>query len=218
MATRPPPFEQLPVAQRQGIPHHLIDVLPPTEEFSAGDFYERGRAAAEDILSVSQPHSHNACLFRQLPQCLASLGRARRTKCAREWEGHAPQWRRGCQPAVRQSAGRRSQSCAPPDLRPRNPCPPTLIGPQRGKVPIVVGGTGFYLRWFMYGKPQTQQSTPELRARVEQLVQQVCPREGPKCGRRASRGCACLRCPTQSCRHSVHGRLVQRCVAGGSSL
>lgn len=56
---RPPPdplfapATQLPEAQRQGVRHHLIDVLPPSAEFSAGDFYERGRRAAEDILQAS---------------------------------------------------------------------------------------------------------------------------------------------------------------------
>jgi tRNA dimethylallyltransferase len=44
---------QLPVEQREGIPHHLIDILDPEAEFSAGDFHSLGRRAAEDILSVS---------------------------------------------------------------------------------------------------------------------------------------------------------------------
>ncbi|KAI8466279.1 MAG: IPP transferase-domain-containing protein [Monoraphidium minutum] len=86
--------DKLPEAQRQGIKHHLIDVLPPTAEFSAGEFYELGRKAAEDIL-------------------------------------------------------------------------------RRGKVPIVVGGTGFYLRWFVLGKPQTPTSSPELMRRVHELVQEL---------------------------------------------
>ena len=30
---------------------------------------------------------------------------------------------------------------------------------QRGKVPILVGGTGFYLRWYVHGRPQTPAST-----------------------------------------------------------
>lgn len=49
----PSSLPQLPEAQRQGIRHHLIDVLPPAAEFSAGDFFELGRRAAEDILRVS---------------------------------------------------------------------------------------------------------------------------------------------------------------------
>lgn len=42
---------KLPVDQRQGIPHHLIDIIEPGEEFSAGDFYAVARAATEDIFS-----------------------------------------------------------------------------------------------------------------------------------------------------------------------
>lgn len=69
-------------SERQGIPHHLIDVLLPGDDFSAGDFYVRARAATEDVLS-------------------------------------------------------------------------------RGKVPIVVGGTGFYLRWYTMGKPSTPAATKD---------------------------------------------------------
>jgi tRNA dimethylallyltransferase len=58
-----------------GILHHLIDILDPSEEFSAGDFHDRAHAATRDILS-------------------------------------------------------------------------------RGKLPILVGGTGFYLRMFIFGKPK----------------------------------------------------------------
>jgi tRNA dimethylallyltransferase len=43
---------QLPVEQRGGVPHHLLDVLPPQAEFSAGDFHALGRAAAQDIIAV----------------------------------------------------------------------------------------------------------------------------------------------------------------------
>jgi hypothetical protein len=46
-------FVQLPLAEREGIPHHLIDILPPDAEFSAGDFHHLGRKAAEDIIQAS---------------------------------------------------------------------------------------------------------------------------------------------------------------------
>jgi hypothetical protein len=51
---------QLPVEQRDGIPHHLIDILPPDAEFSAGDFHHLGRRAAEDIIQV-RDMSHARC-------------------------------------------------------------------------------------------------------------------------------------------------------------
>jgi len=41
---------------------------------------------------------------------------------------------------------------------------------QRGKVPIVAGGTGFYLRWFTYGKPSTPASSPETAAKALELI------------------------------------------------
>lgn len=43
-------FSALPLPA--GIPHHLIDVMEPTGEFSAGDFYDRARRATTDILAV----------------------------------------------------------------------------------------------------------------------------------------------------------------------
>lgn len=86
--------DKITVEDRQGVPHHLIDILEPTKEFSAGDFYHAARAAAADIIS-------------------------------------------------------------------------------RGKVPIVVGGTGFYLRWFIFGKAYTPASNPETGEKVQQLLQQV---------------------------------------------
>ncbi|WIA19790.1 hypothetical protein OEZ85_005701 [Tetradesmus obliquus] len=86
--------DKLPLAQREGIPHHLIDILQPDAEFSAGDFHHLGRKAAADII-------------------------------------------------------------------------------QRGKTPIVVGGTGFYLRWFIYGKAATPPSNPEAAAKARDLIQQA---------------------------------------------
>ena len=41
-------------------------------------------------------------------------------------------------------------------------------------MPIVVGGTGFYLRWFVHGKPQTPTSTPESAQRVAGMLAKVC--------------------------------------------
>ena len=43
---------QVPVAERRGIPHHLIDVLEPHQDFSAGDFYDLARPITDDILQV----------------------------------------------------------------------------------------------------------------------------------------------------------------------
>lgn len=44
---------------------------------------------------------------------------------------------------------------------------------QRGKTPIVAGGTGFYLRWFIYGKPKTPRSTPEGTAAAQETLDEV---------------------------------------------
>ena len=77
--------------ERAGIPHHLLDILDPSEDFSAGDFHDRAHAAARDILS-------------------------------------------------------------------------------RGKLPIVVGGTGFYLRMFIFGKTAGGQATPEETERARTLI------------------------------------------------
>ena len=75
-----------------GVPHHLIDVLEPTEDFSAGDFYFTSKDAIDDIIS-------------------------------------------------------------------------------RGKTPIVVGGTGFYLKWLISGKPSTPVSNKESEEKAKKALE-----------------------------------------------
>jgi tRNA dimethylallyltransferase len=43
--------DKVPVPQRQGIPHHLIDVAEPTEEYSAARYAREAGAAVRDITS-----------------------------------------------------------------------------------------------------------------------------------------------------------------------
>ncbi|XP_076922798.1 tRNA dimethylallyltransferase 9-like isoform X2 [Bidens hawaiensis] len=38
---------------------------------------------------------------------------------------------------------------------------------NRGRVPIVTGGTGLYLRWFIYGKPDVPKATAEISFQVQ---------------------------------------------------
>ncbi|KAL8131550.1 tRNA dimethylallyltransferase 9 [Apium graveolens] len=38
---------------------------------------------------------------------------------------------------------------------------------ESGRVPIVTGGTGLYLRWYIYGKPDVPKSSPEIVAEVQ---------------------------------------------------
>ncbi|KAI8109417.1 hypothetical protein M9434_000699 [Picochlorum sp. BPE23] len=78
--------------EMEGIPHHVIDILDPTEEFSAGYFYHLAKEAIEDILG-------------------------------------------------------------------------------RNKTPIVVGGTGFYLRWLVSGKPSTPTATKESEAKAREALE-----------------------------------------------
>jgi tRNA dimethylallyltransferase len=43
--------DKLPLAQRRGIPHHLIDLVEPTEEYTAAQFARDASAAIRDILA-----------------------------------------------------------------------------------------------------------------------------------------------------------------------
>lgn len=45
----------------------------------------------------------------------------------------------------------------------------------RGKVPIVVGGTGFYIQALIYGPPQGPASQPDLRKKLEDEMEQMGP-------------------------------------------
>ncbi|KAJ4726410.1 tRNA dimethylallyltransferase 9 [Melia azedarach] len=72
---------------RKEVPHHLIDILHPSEDYSVGKFFEDARQVTKDVL-------------------------------------------------------------------------------YNGRVPIVVGGTGLYLRWFIYGKPDVPKASPEIAAEV----------------------------------------------------
>jgi len=79
---------KVPLAERRGIPHHLIDVIGPSEIFTAGQYSEAGRA------------------------CLHEISR-------------------------------------------------------RGRIPVVVGGTGFYLRALLDGLFPGPQRDEALRQRLE---------------------------------------------------
>ncbi|XP_050219023.1 tRNA dimethylallyltransferase 9 isoform X2 [Mercurialis annua] len=70
-------------SERKEVPHHLIDILHPSEDYSVGRFFEDARHTTQNIL-------------------------------------------------------------------------------DRGRVPIVAGGTGLYLRWFVYGKPDVPKASPEI--------------------------------------------------------
>nr|AAM63091.1 IPP transferase-like protein [Arabidopsis thaliana] len=78
-------------SDRKVVPHHLIDILHPSQDYSLGQFYDDGRQATKDILN-------------------------------------------------------------------------------RGRVPIVTGGTGLYLRWFMYGKPDVPKPSPEVIAEAHDML------------------------------------------------
>ncbi|KAL9236464.1 hypothetical protein vseg_011132 [Gypsophila vaccaria] len=74
-------------SERKEVPHHLLDILHPSEDYSVGQFYEDARQATKDVL-------------------------------------------------------------------------------DRGRVPIITGGTGLYLRWFIYGKPAVPKASPEIASQV----------------------------------------------------
>ncbi|KAL1189162.1 tRNA dimethylallyltransferase 9 [Cardamine amara subsp. amara] len=78
-------------SNRKEVPHHLIDILHPSEDYSVGRFFDDGRQATKDILN-------------------------------------------------------------------------------RGRVPIVTGGTGLYLRWFIYGKPAVPKPSPEVIAEAHDML------------------------------------------------
>src|SRR3954454_3703996 len=43
--------DKLPMGERRGIPHHLIDIADPTDEYTAAQFARDASAAIRDILS-----------------------------------------------------------------------------------------------------------------------------------------------------------------------
>ncbi|XP_031505637.1 tRNA dimethylallyltransferase 9 isoform X2 [Nymphaea colorata] len=75
-------------SEREEVPHHLIDILHPSEDYSVGQFFEDARQATEDII-------------------------------------------------------------------------------RSGNVPIIVGGTGLYLRWYIYGKPEVPKASLKIAAEVD---------------------------------------------------
>ena len=44
---------------------------------------------------------------------------------------------------------------------------------SRGKLPVVLGGTAFYIKHFMYGMPVTPQADPVLRAQLQERMQHI---------------------------------------------
>ncbi|XP_028077284.1 tRNA dimethylallyltransferase 9 isoform X2 [Camellia sinensis] len=75
------------LSERKEVPHHLVDILHPSEGYSVGKFFEDARQATRDILN-------------------------------------------------------------------------------NGRVPIVTGGTGLYLRWYIYGKPDVPKASQEITSEV----------------------------------------------------
>ncbi|KAF8763055.1 hypothetical protein HU200_008905 [Digitaria exilis] len=75
------------MAEMSVVPHHLIDILDTTDDYSAGAFFRDARRATQDVL-------------------------------------------------------------------------------DRGRVPVVAGGTGLYLRWYIYGKPDVPQSSMDITSAV----------------------------------------------------
>ncbi len=161
---------QVSVEERRGIPHHLIDVLEPHEEFSAGDFYDLARPVTDAILQA--PPQVFACIMQPA------------TSCEHSQDSAAPQ-RAALRCWVRRHAtGRQPRRCAYTPFE-QQPLQPTAkfnsrvdaygqaCAGQRGRVPIVVGGTGFYLRWYVHGKPSTPRSTKESAALAEQALERV---------------------------------------------
>jgi tRNA dimethylallyltransferase len=43
--------DKVPVSEQQGVPHHLIDIIPPTERYSAARYAEAAARAIRDITS-----------------------------------------------------------------------------------------------------------------------------------------------------------------------
>jgi tRNA dimethylallyltransferase len=43
--------DKVPVAEQQGVPHHLVDILPPTERYSAARYAEAAASVIRDISS-----------------------------------------------------------------------------------------------------------------------------------------------------------------------
>jgi tRNA dimethylallyltransferase len=46
---------------------------------------------------------------------------------------------------------------------------------ERGKVPVIAGGTAFYLRCYLFGLPGTPQTPPEIRAALRQHLKEAGP-------------------------------------------
>ena len=44
---------------------------------------------------------------------------------------------------------------------------------ERGKLPVVLGGTAFYIKHFMYGMPVTPQADPLMRVQLQKKMQRV---------------------------------------------
>ena len=59
---------QIPLEERRGIPHHLLDILDPKEDFSAGEFFQRSRTAINDILKVYSA-LERSCILAGKPHC-----------------------------------------------------------------------------------------------------------------------------------------------------
>lgn len=83
---------QLPEAERQGVPHHLIDIVDPGDDFSAGSFFYLARQAAEEILQVfSEEKYQKAEVLPQIAEFAASISAQHRPCLRQEFAYHRVQ-------------------------------------------------------------------------------------------------------------------------------
>ncbi|KAL6750455.1 hypothetical protein V8C86DRAFT_848417 [Haematococcus lacustris] len=162
--------DKLPVAQRRGVPHHLIDIRDVGQDYSAGDFSDEANAAIQDILA-GKPKGP-----RTSPEALAAV----RAKVLQVWRtaSAAASAQAGCttptqdtQPSPTTAAGAVAAATAAQEpaagLSPQGGGGASSPGPRAGQSPlqhVEVEGLDAAAKWQLAcgllgqaGDPVTQQ-------------------------------------------------------------
>lgn len=64
---------KLPLQDRRGVPHHLLDVLSVTEDSSVADYQARARASIDDILARGTCRCSSAARVFTCPVCFSTF-------------------------------------------------------------------------------------------------------------------------------------------------
>ncbi len=144
--------DKLKVHERENIPHHLLDVVSHRAHFSAHDFWCHAMHATQVSVPLSLSHTHSL---------------AQTTTRVHEY---IPLTQLILTPFTSKSV-LVSKFCLIFFCSFSSPLLQSIL--SRGKLPILVGGSGFYLNWYLHRREPMDLDThdPALHKKIQKMIE-----------------------------------------------